>query len=298
LNTGFGTGLDERGDSFDQSVILYSRDIEQAPDPIDYTIHMISTHLITPEVGLVRAELDLKTRIFDQELSFNHMRLTVVFTNQDQDGWKIFHHHTSLPSSEHGAKESFPIKELEDRNKILQRLVEKRTKELKEANLALKKLAVTDQLTGLSNRAKADSLLVQEISRVQRYDSPLSIILFDVDKFKEINDTRGHNFGDKVLIQVGELLRSILRTTDLSARWGGDEFLILCPQAELGEAVELAERIRLKVATINLAPDVTIATSLGVTQAIPGDSTESLVERADRALYDAKHNGKNRVASR
>jgi two-component system, cell cycle response regulator len=158
--------------------------------------------------------------------------------------------------------------------------------------------ATTDPLTGLCNRRALLAALHVEIAQAQRYGHPLSICLLDVDHFKSINDGHGHAAGDQVLAAVGALLRRELRTPDVAARWGGEEFVVLFRHTD-GEGGELAaERIRKAVQALQISAadkKIAVTVSIGVAQFALGSSAEAFVECADRAMYRAKVGGRNRV---
>lgn len=168
-------------------------------------------------------------------------------------------------------------------------------KALEIKNSELKVLSITDSLTGLSNRLQLDEVLRNEIIRYNRTADDLSVIMIDIDFFKRINDKYGHLKGDKILKDVALTIKNSIRVTDHSGRWGGEEFLIICPNTDIKGARTLAEKIRVKVELYesNLKPGLTI--SLGVTQLIAGDSDNNLINRVDEALYRAKNSGRNRV---
>jgi len=157
----------------------------------------------------------------------------------------------------------------------------------------MEELATHDALTGVYNRRKFNELTAVELERVRRYGEPLSFVLLDIDHFKRVNDTLGHEAGDEVLVALAEVLRDAVRAVDSVARWGGEEFVALLPQVEEGGAVELAERLRLTVRERALAGGVTV--SCGVAQHRPPESADDLFARADRALYRAKEGGRDRV---
>ena len=159
----------------------------------------------------------------------------------------------------------------------------------------LTKLATTDTLTGIFNRRKMEELLVMEMHRATRYKTPLSLIIFDIDHFKRINDLNGHSAGDSVLRTVVDIVKTHLRDTDYFCRWGGEEFLILCPETGLEEAAKLAERLRTIIANQNFEGVGYISKSSGVTQFCEKDTMDSFLKRADDALYRAKNKGRNRV---
>lgn len=158
---------------------------------------------------------------------------------------------------------------------------------------AMSHLALTDQLTGVSNRRKLYLDLQHEIETLPHREVSLSIILFDLDHFKEINDSHGHDRGDAVLREVVESISPLLRKTDYLARWGGEEFILLAPETNLEEASNLAERLRLAVADIS--PEDEVTASFGISEYAPHETPEAFIKRADEALYVAKASGRNRV---
>lgn len=164
-------------------------------------------------------------------------------------------------------------------------------------NMALEQLAVTDALTGLPNRRQLDTVLSREVARAARYGTPLVLILLDVDHFKRINDEHGHLVGDEVLATLGRWLLQHLRQTDVVGRWGGEEFLLICPSIELAQGLHIAETLRAAVSRLVLPEVGALSVSLGVASHRPADTAVSCVARADAALYDAKRAGRNRVVA-
>ena len=161
------------------------------------------------------------------------------------------------------------------------------------------RLATTDSLTGLLNRRAFGELMDREVSRSDRQALPISLMLLDLDHFKNINDTRGHAGGDAVLAAVGKLLRKQARTHDIVARWGGEEFVVSLPGEREGGGMTAAERIRgaiekLVVLDASGAP-IPLSASIGVVERRPGESLHETVDRADRAMYSAKVGGRNRI---
>ena len=159
--------------------------------------------------------------------------------------------------------------------------------------------AVTDALTGLGNRHWMQDMFERELKRARTGESDLCLMMADVDRFKDINDTSGHIIGDRILATIASALRERLRPTDLIARFGGDEFAILLPGVTLAEATATAERVRenlMDSSDPNLPKGVTV--SIGLTAATSSDDLDRLLERADGAMYDAKEQGRNRVAVR
>jgi diguanylate cyclase (GGDEF)-like protein len=172
--------------------------------------------------------------------------------------------------------------------------MDKRLK-LQELARDLRFQATTDPLTGLSNRLKFNQALAAEMSRSMRYETSLSLVLYDVDNFKAVNDAHGHQIGDKVLIQLSQFVPSLLRNTDLLARWGGEEFVILIPGSDGEMAYQAAEKLRNGIEQVKFDEIGTVTCSFGVAQYEDGDTAEALISRADDALYRAKLNGRNQV---
>lgn len=157
-------------------------------------------------------------------------------------------------------------------------------------------LAVTDPLTLLFNRSKLNTTIRNEIKRSQRNHLVYSVILFDLDHFKDINDNYGHSVGDSVLITVASITRQRAREIDVVGRWGGEEFLIVCIDTDLNGAVKLAEELRAAIANYTFDIIGQVTSSFGVAEYQPGESESQLLDRVDRALYQAKENGRNQVA--
>jgi len=155
--------------------------------------------------------------------------------------------------------------------------------------------AATDPLTGIFNRLKFDEALGEAIARSERYMMAFSLVLYDVDHFKGINDAHGHQVGDQVLVRLSELVSGHTRSPDLVARWGGEEFVILAHGLDLDMACRVAERMRIAIHLTPFERVGTISCSFGVAQYIVGDTAQSLLSRADKALYRAKSLGRNRV---
>lgn len=167
--------------------------------------------------------------------------------------------------------------------------------ELEDKNHQLEQLAKVDMLTGLYNRHKIEESLDTEFSRSQRYGSMLSVILLDIDDFKAVNDTFGHQTGDQVLRSLAKILKSNTRKNDMVGRWGGEEFIILCPETDLTGAGLLANTLLNAIATYTFDGVGTKTASFGVSSFQEHDDKTQLIAKADRALYKAKAMGKNRV---
>jgi diguanylate cyclase (GGDEF)-like protein len=157
--------------------------------------------------------------------------------------------------------------------------------------------ALVDGLTGLANRRAASDAVHAEVARAQRLETPLAVVLADLDEFKEVNDAHGHAVGDAVLRVFAEVLRETLRESDVAGRWGGEEFLLLLPGADEDGAAQLAERVRVALVARSIpgVPGLRVTASFGVAEYTGETNTDQLVAAADGALYRAKDAGKNRV---
>ena len=159
-------------------------------------------------------------------------------------------------------------------------------------------ISLTDPLTGVGNRRRLDQAIAAEISRVQRTGGTCSAIMADLDHFKRVNDSYGHETGDKVIAAFGDLLRHMTRPSDIVARFGGEEFVVLMPHTDLKQAHVIAERVRIaQVAnSVQPMPDPVTA-SFGVAELVAGERGDVLLSRIDKALYSAKQSGRNRVVA-
>lgn len=168
-------------------------------------------------------------------------------------------------------------------------------RELQLVNAQLSNLATTDTLTGAWNRRHFEQELQRELIQSQRYGEPLSLLMFDIDHFKDVNDRYGHPVGDTVLVGLTRLVQRNLRAADTLARWGGEEFVIMMPHCDADEAAGLAEKLRALLALHPFESVEQVTASFGVAQCRPDDSPESWLKRADLALYQAKAEGRNAV---
>jgi diguanylate cyclase (GGDEF)-like protein len=167
--------------------------------------------------------------------------------------------------------------------------------ELALKNRELERLVVTDEVTGLGNRRFIYDALALEAEKNKRYGAPLSVLICDVDRFKSVNDRFGHQVGDQVLRAVGDLFQRGVRKVDVAGRWGGEEFLIICPNTAVGDAVRLAEKLRLAFEAYDFPVVGRTTCSFGVAQLRADEDSSMLFRRADDALYRAKDAGRNRV---
>lgn len=191
---------------------------------------------------------------------------------------------------------------LKDGNINLENLLRHKAEELEKKNQELEKkieeiayLSNTDPLTGIANRKKFEEVLENEIARCNRYHHPMSLAIFDIDYFKQVNDGYGHKTGDLVLQKLSRLVQENIREIDSIARWGGEEFTLIFPELPLHAAVKVAEKLQKLISQHAMTDELKITCSFGVTQYHSDNSIEQLFQRADEALYLAKDSGRNRV---
>lgn len=183
----------------------------------------------------------------------------------------------------------------------LREKLRRRNDELNDALERLNEMARRDTLTGLFNRRHLMEALDQEMNRCNRTQGPFSVCIFDIDHFKQINDTYGHQAGDLVLIRVAESVIHNLRNIDCFGRFGGEEFLLILPETDIQGARIKAERLREQLTEVTfpeIDTDLRVTTSVGLTQYCSGESADETLARADEALYEAKENGRNQCRAR
>lgn len=239
-------------------------------------IFYFSKVLIKPIFELVRQSQNLKSRKYENISKINTAiyelnLLSLSFISMSRS---IVNYQTSL----------------EDK-------VKKRTKELLEQNEELEKLSITDKLTSTYNRVKLDEALQYEFNRAVRYKHEFSIILMDIDYFKSVNDNYGHQVGDDVLIECANLFKANIRNVDILGRWGGEEFLIICPETNIYGAVQLATDINIAIRNHKFKTyPQKVTVSIGVATFNENiQKVETLVSKADKALYEAKNQGRDRI---
>lgn len=192
--------------------------------------------------------------------------------------------------------------QLQEMNSYLEQKIYERTEslldtqsQLLEDNSELTRMALTDSLTGLSNRTHMNQILHKEYSRFERHNQRFGIIMIDIDHFKNVNDSFGHDVGDKVLKKLTKIFAAAIRTSDSVARWGGEEFLICCTTIEEEDLLPIAETIRKLVANTDFDRAKKMTASMGCAAIVKGESIGELIKRSDIALYEAKHAGRNQT---
>lgn len=176
-----------------------------------------------------------------------------------------------------------------------------KNRQLEDMLTRVESLAIMDPLTGLYNRRRFETIFTNEFKRAARYQLPLSCMMIDIDHFKKVNDTHGHQEGDRILKEIAQIIQATVREVDTPARWGGEEFVVLSPNTTKENGLRAAERVRKSVANHDFkVPSISkISVSVGVA-GIPDpslDAQEKLIHAADLAMYAAKKNGRNRVES-
>jgi len=161
----------------------------------------------------------------------------------------------------------------------------------------LKTLATIDALTGIYNRYKINQVIDDEMARTKRYDEPFALIMFDIDYFKDINDTYGHDVGDIVLKELSSIILSAIRESDTFGRWGGEEFMLIAPKITLKDALTLAEKLCKKIDTYKFTDVEHVTVSIGVALCTKESKKEQILKEVDNALYKSKHNGRNQVSA-
>ena len=206
-----------------------------------------------------------------------------LVVNRKKDGEIYYEEKTITPiKNEEGVISSFVStgKDITDRVEMQQEL---------------ETLASTDQLTGIYNRHKFEALLYGEMERIKRYEHPLSLMMFDIDHFKSVNDTFGHDVGDMVLTEMVNIVKGHIRASDIFVRWGGEEFLILCPETNEQNTLKLAEKLRAGIESALFGKAGHVTSSFGITQYKESETEKSFLKRVDNALYKAKDSGRNKV---
>lgn len=186
----------------------------------------------------------------------------------------------------------------------LQNIIGERTAELYRLNKLLAEKvaeaehnATTDYLTSLSNRFNFEARLTAEMARTKRFQETISLIVLDLDNFKQINDQHGHPTGDEVLVAVGKVLQASVREVDLASRWGGDEFALLLPNTSLEQAMSVAEKLRKSITAAMQQLGLDSSASFGVVELLKDETQLDFLRRADNALYQSKNAGRNTVST-
>jgi polar amino acid transport system substrate-binding protein len=193
--------------------------------------------------------------------------------------------------------DAWRVRRLHSRLHLANQQLQLAEEQLMEKNRELEQLAITDKLTGVYNRLKLDAVLAQQVALAQRYGRTVSVVLFDLDNFKLVNDTYGHHIGDVVLKSFTALVLNSVRKSDIFGRWGGEEFLLVCPETSSTGAAELADKIRAQMSALTFPEGFVQTVSGGVAELHEGQSLLEWLTLCDKMLYLAKKGGRNRVVS-
>jgi len=265
------------------------------PDDYPQVMAHFDDHLNERTLGY-HAEYRCRTRSGDYILVED--RGYVIARNPDGSVARMIGAHRSLEDQRR------LLEQLEVRTQSFEAIVAERTAELSRVNRQLqaqleenRRLAESDSLTGVANRYRLEKILSRECQRAGRFRQALSLIAMDIDDFKLINDRHGHQGGDRVLVEVAQTLQGCLRDTDLLARWGGDEFMLVLPDSPLAAAMNLAQRMRERLLQRPPLGLSSLTISFGVVERHADEPMAELMGRADQALYRAKGAGKNVISN-
>ncbi len=187
------------------------------------------------------------------------------------------------------------LEETKEQLRNINKAMKNKVDELYSMTNSLEEKANKDNLTGIGNRESFEEIYAIELKRARENDLPLSLMLFDIDNFKVVNDTYGHQAGDNILVEIASIVSANIKTHDMFSRWGGEEFILLMPNTTVDGAYLLSEKLRVLIETHHFSYTDAITASFGVAEFHTGDTKTSLFQKADDALYVAKKNGRNRV---
>lgn len=269
---------------------------EQVIHPDDY--QRVMKHFEEYTRGM-STQYDIEYRCITKQGDSLWIRDRGLILERTEDGFvsKMLGAHRNIDADKHLTE----IRQYEKES--LQNIIDSRTAELSRLNKKLAEKvaeaelsATTDYLTSLSNRFNFEQRLKNELARAQRFNEPLSMIVLDLDNFKQINDRHGHPTGDEVLVAVGSVLRQKVRQIDIASRWGGDEFALLLPNTNLEHAHSVAEKLRVEIKSKLAELHLDSTASFGVVELSFNESQTDFVRRADTALYQSKNAGRNKVS--
>jgi diguanylate cyclase (GGDEF)-like protein/PAS domain S-box-containing protein len=272
------------------------------PDDYDRVMKHFELYL---EGEIENYRIEYRARQVDGKYLWIVDRGKVVLRNSDGSVARMIGAHQNIHDQKMAQSELIKQNQmLQEGHLTLERIIEEKTRELELKNAELEEkvreveyISNTDSLTSIANRKKFEEELKKEAARANRYSHPLSLSIFDLDFFKNINDTHGHKTGDLVLQKISRLVLNHIRKVDFFARWGGEEFTIIFPDLDLENTILVAEKLRTLISQYEIEPDLFVTCSFGVSEYVEDELVEEMFQRADRALYRAKELGRNRVES-
>lgn len=284
---------------------IFKKDVftwENIIHPDDYERVMKHFELYL-EGGIENYCIEYRCRQADGKYLWIVDRGKVVLRNPDGSVARMIGAHQNIHDQKMAQSELIKQNQmLQEGHLTLERIIEEKTRELELKNAELEEkvreveyISNTDSLTSIANRKKFEEELKKEVARANRYKQPLSLAIFDLDFFKNINDTHGHKSGDLALQKISRLVLNHIRKVDFFARWGGEEFTVIFPGLDLDNAVQVAEKLRSLISRYEIEPELFVTCSFGVSEYAEGDTVERLFHRTDTALYRAKELGRNRV---
>ncbi len=315
--TGFGPLKYTVAFSFDQSLKNLKQELDTIPAPIDYQIRQSRVKALSSDIFLYIAVLDISIDLDTKTVPLKDLRVSFVISTSKEGEFLFEHMHLSYPTASAVFAETGLESSDKSLSQIMEDVVHHRIKDVNEAYKELEQVISTDDLTGLRSRIKIEEDVNTELRRASRYGSIFSIVMMDLDRFKLLNDWYGHLFGDFVLKEFGSMLNGALRETDFAGRWGGDEFLLMFPQATFAKAQIVMKKLldRYQKVTVEsllvryqkeypglfsvddfsaiskdseLFPFKKMSFSYGIAEYRIKDTLLHLINRADIGLYEMK----------
>lgn len=303
--SGFSGSSDQIVKTREGWIEVMQHDFAQVPDRIGIEMLDLLAQDLGPDLLAATAFFHIHLPIPDTLFSRETARKVVLFRREGPDIWKIAHVSVSIPFGKARVNEVYPVDALSEQNRALETLVQERTEALAQAHQRLALLSSTDSLTGLANRRHFDEVLAREWALAQRAQTPLALVMLDVDGFKHFNDHYGHLAGDACLQTLALTLAQTCgqRKGDWVARFGGEEFVVLMPGADVAAAADVARQIQEAMAQLALPHQgsgwgvVTLSVGVASLQPERDQPPLDLVRQADLAVSRAKQAGRNRIES-
>jgi diguanylate cyclase (GGDEF)-like protein/PAS domain S-box-containing protein len=255
---------------------------EELPDEVGFEFF---TNRLHPD-DYERVMANMRSRLYKQSEAYE-----VEYRIRNKDGDYVWYYDRGKVSKRDDEGRPLLVSGIVfdiSRNKALE-------EELREANEKLKEMVITDELTGAYNRRHLTDKLKEEIDRMERTQDVFTLVMFDIDHFKRINDVFGHDCGDVVLKTISDIIKERIRKIDIFCRWGGEEFIILMPNTDSGKGFMVAEELRKMIGACKMKGIDSVTASFGVTSYVQGDTQDTVIKRAGELMYLAKMQGRNCV---